>query len=326
MDGLALDESPYSRAGEHVPGVRFGQLLADLARVDVFAPTGAVDWSSVDRPSEDADIPQGGMLPLQPGPRGDSRWVRYSPRSLEATPWPNFEYAESRLAKLTSSASARLFGQATELVEELIGARLSLGKGMSGVVRETIVRVAQVLRWRGPAEADRLALELIASSGSALAPTYITIEVPVGGDAATAVTNWLAAGQPTPVVLRPQAGPGQVVVQFPAGAAAELQQESQPGTLIVPDLEHFTVLSTGEWASSGVPLVRLLDAPPRYEALSGVPDGPAESLYAKAHGIVRKYGQLPSSDSAPSARKRRKIQERVHEDVAQALVMLGQEQ
>ncbi len=325
VDGLALDQSPYGQGGEFVPGDRFGQVLADLTGVEVHAPTGAVDWSSVH-----ADITPGGGLPLQPGPRGASPWVRYAPRTSEALPWPDLSYAESRLAKLTQSARARLFGRARELVEDLLGARLAMGENMSSAVRETVVRVAHVLRWRGPAEADRLALELIAAHGSALAPTYTAIEVPAGADPTAVVTDWLATAQPTPVALRPQMGPGQVLVQFPGGAAGEIRRPDsggQQGAWVVPDPEHFTVQSIGEWAAPGVPLIRLLDAPPSYETVIDVPDGPSESLYARAHGIVRQYGRAPEpdSDSAQSVRKRRRTEQQVHEDVAQTLVMFGQQ-
>jgi hypothetical protein len=197
-------------------------------------------------------------------------------------------------------------------------------------VRETVVRVAHVLRWRGPAEADRLALELIAAHGSALAPMYTAIEVLAGADPTSVVTDWLATAQPTPVALRPQAGPGQVLVQFPGGAAGEIHHPDsggQQGAWVVPDPEHFTVQSTGEWAAPGVPLIRLLDAPPSYETVIDVPDGPSESLYARAHGIVRQYGRSPEpdSDSAQSVRKRRRTEQQVHEDVAQTMVMFGQQ-
>jgi hypothetical protein len=318
VDGLAFAESDRTASGEAVPGTRFGQALADLARTEVHVPSGQVDWHAL-RTNE--ALP-GGPLPLQPGPSGRGTWVTYTPTTREPLPWPDLDYVESRLAKLSTDSLQALLDQARQVVEDVAGTPVSLDEeGAPGAVREAVLRVAHALRWRGAADADRLAAALVADARASFAPTYGVVHLPAGADPAATVARRLATGQPIPVSLSPHAGPGQALVRFPAGAALPAGSRT---ALVVADPEHFTVHTEEQAPPADVPIVQIVDAPPQYETLVRRPEGPLPSHYVRASGIISQYGRLPMPGSRSSTKHSRAVQHHVHEEVAQTLAMSGE--
>ncbi|MFF7705514.1 hypothetical protein [Streptomyces lydicus] len=327
VDGLAFTEG---RGWDALPGVRFAQRLADLAGTTVFATSGTIHWDEISHPVQPAQPP-----PLVPG-SGD--WFSYLPQSDFREP-PTAAYAASRLGKLHDDALHTLLHRASRIVEDFAGAPLALGTAEAPTaVRNTVVRVAHALRWSGAAEADRLAMALVAEQRSTHAPVHAALDVAEGVRLSdpqaveAAVTAWLADGGPVPTTRWPQAEPGQVLVRFPAGAAGlpgtgTLHTRGVEPPLDIASRERFTVRGPTNSPLPGVAAVQLVEAPPMYASLLPQAMGPQHSHYVEASGIIRQYGSVPPSlpghAGVPAGAARRRLIHDVHEQVAEALFTHG---
>lgn len=80
---LAVDGLVFQR---RVPGRRFGRVLDDLAKVEVIATTGQIDWSAASGSTTAyrQDMDWGGFPLMDPQGRSIARWVRYTPEALRS--------------------------------------------------------------------------------------------------------------------------------------------------------------------------------------------------------------------------------------------------
>ncbi|MFE3238553.1 hypothetical protein ACFXKJ_41415, partial [Kitasatospora indigofera] len=147
VHGLAFPDTQQAAA---IPGIRFGQALANSAGTTVFVPVGKVDWDAV------AD---GAVL-------GDSgNWVTYTPQLR-----PDLTEVERQAARLPSEALSVLERRAERALEAFGGPR-----GETSVGRAARLRVALALFQHGPVEADRLAAQLAAEYVAASPPPYTLV-------------------------------------------------------------------------------------------------------------------------------------------------------
>ncbi|MCX5215841.1 hypothetical protein OG689_42600 [Kitasatospora sp. NBC_00240] len=202
-----LDESGWDRltplllavdglANTFLTGVHFGQALADSTGVTVHAPTGKVDWDAVATMSRLTKRAEQDPLPLL----RDGEWIPYTPQ-----PRLTLDEVRNYLAGLPSSST--LLSRA-RLILNTFDDSLTHAPG-----QDAVQRVAHALSLHGPAEAERLAAQLVA-------PVFAALDIPARADIAAWVAARLATGRPLPVSMSPHAEPGQVVVRFPAAAAS----------------------------------------------------------------------------------------------------------